>query len=113
MANLISLSRIRKLVAPADDGEAARTQHEEVGGQDEVGGGDVRAAEQRGGGAGESPGAMSALPIPGGVSCGKIRGSHVSPDATAVFRGVRVLLEQQNAGDQPGSEQVLYIYDGK
>lgn len=32
-----------------------------------------------------------------------------SPDAAAVFRGVRILLEQ-NAGDQPGSEQVRVCF---
>ncbi|CAM9460501.1 unnamed protein product [Scytosiphon promiscuus] len=59
-----------------------------------------------GGGGVALPGDTDAPPNPGGVSGGKGRGLPVSPDAATVFRGVRVLLEQQITGEQPGSDQV-------
>lgn len=61
---------------------------------------------ESGGGDVELPGATHASPVPGGVSGGKRRNSPTNPDPAAVFRGVRVLLEQQNGGDKSGSEQV-------
>ncbi|CAM9098373.1 unnamed protein product [Ectocarpus sp. 4 AP-2014] len=80
-ANLTSLSRIRVLVTTttADTGKGARVD------------GVLRRSE----------GDEARVHSSGGVG----RRGSFAPDAATVFKGVRVLLEQ-NTGDQPGSEQV-------
>ncbi|CAM9143750.1 unnamed protein product [Ectocarpus fasciculatus] len=80
-ANLVSLSRIRALVTTttADNGRGVRID------------GVLRRSE----------GDEAHVHSSGGVG----RRGSFAPDAATVFKGVRVLLEQ-NTGDQPGSEQV-------
>lgn len=86
-ANLASLSRIRMLVTSTDGGVGG-LGNEGVGmscGMLRPGSGEATVSDGSNTGRGSSP-----------------------PDAVTVFRGLRVLLEQ-NAGGQPGSEEVRFV----
>lgn len=95
---MASLRRIRSLVTSDEvSGKVGRQ-----GGAGGAGGGAARGGRARGGGIGGRGGLPPSLGT-GGSTGGRRESSQ--PDAAAVFRGVRALLEQ-NLGDQPGSEEV-------